>query len=59
LLSRIKSAADHLCGYYPEADLGRRAEHMACVRATVNDAVAEVDNPVLTAVNGGAQTPAG
>ena len=59
LLSRIKSAADRLCGYYADADLGRRAEHMKCVRETVNEAVAEVDNPVLTALNGGVQTPAG
>ncbi|MFZ1992061.1 MAG: UrcA family protein [Alphaproteobacteria bacterium] len=59
LLSRIRNVADRLCGYYPENDLGRRADHMACVRATVNEAVAEVDNPVLTAVNGSAQTPAG
>ena len=59
LLSRIKNAADHLCGYYPGADLGRRADHMACVRATVSEAVAQVDNPVLTALNDAAQTPAG
>jgi len=59
LLSRIRNAADHLCGYYPENDLGRRADHMACVRETVNEAVTEVDNPVLTALNGSEQTPAG
>jgi len=60
LLARIKGAANRLCGYYPEVDLGRRADHMACVRSVVNDAVAEVDNPVLTALNdNGQSTPAG
>jgi len=59
LLSRIKNAAENMCGYYPATDLGRRADHIACVRDTVNDAVAQVDNPVLTALNGGTETPAG
>ena len=59
LLSRIKNAAENLCGYYPERDHGRRADHMACVRETVNDAVAQIDNPVLTALNGSAEAPAG
>ena len=58
LLARIKRMAERVCGDYSNQDLDRKAEHTACVRETVNETVAQLDNPVLTALAKSDGTPA-
>jgi UrcA family protein len=53
-LRRIQSAANHICG--DEANtrvLSRSALYRACLRSTVDNAVAGVHKPMLTAANEG------
>jgi UrcA family protein len=52
LLGRLKMAAREVCGTPPGlTELQRMAAYRACVQATVDSAVATIDNPVVTALN--------
>ena len=49
LVSRIRSAANELCGPELVGDLGRMADRAECVRATQARAIQAVDRPTVTA----------
>lgn len=53
-LRRIRNAANLICGDEPNARvLNRSTLYHTCLRSTVDDAVASVRKPMLTAVNQG------
>ena len=52
LYRRIKSAAESVCGY-EETDFRAQISWRACVRRAVDDAVAKVNSPQLTALHTG------
>jgi UrcA family protein len=52
-LQRIRRAATVVCGGEPDGrDLDRQAAFGACVRAAVNETVAQSHSPALAALNG-------
>lgn len=54
MYQRIKSTARKLCGGEPTiGDLGGHASWRACVDSAVDNAVARLDAPMVTAFNGG------
>ena len=55
LYQRIKAAAEKVCGYQG-TDFIERSIWRGCVRGAVDDAVAKVNNPLLTALHTG-RTP--
>ena len=57
MLWRIKNAAEAVCENPAGADLSGLAQHRDCVRDTVNQTVAALNSPVVTAVNSGTQPP--
>lgn len=57
MLQRIVNAARTICGPEPTAPLDG-VGYARCVKGTTDRAVAEFDNPNLTAVNRGQKTPA-
>ena len=57
-LNRVRQAADPICGGRPDLKaLGAQATYRACLKTTVDRAVASANAPVLQALNG-AQKPA-
>jgi len=49
LFTRIRGAAKSVCdGYYSSRDLVRKQQYAACYRTAMSNAVAKVDEPVLT-----------
>jgi UrcA family protein len=58
-LRRIRQAAGAICGEQPSTmDLKRLALYHACMRSTVSQAVASLNNPLVTAqYSGRASTP--
>ncbi len=57
LLVRITQAAQELCGPKPRFASDDPAEFEACVSCAVNRAVADLGNPLVTALNGGGAVP--
>ena len=58
LLHRIHQVAKTICGE-PGKDLILARSTEKCIHSTVDDAVASVNSPVLTAMNGDAARPGG
>ena len=57
LLQRIRRAAKQVCG--PEPGIGATAwqyEYLPCVNQATENAVAGLNNPIVTALNGGPKT---
>ena len=52
-LERIRAAARSICGSEPSAPLSRTMVYAPCVRNITDRAVASLDSPVVTALNGG------
>jgi UrcA family protein len=53
LLSRVHSAAVSICGDAPDIrEAARFGAYQSCVNAAVDQTVASLDNPVVTAMNG-------
>jgi UrcA family protein len=52
LYTRIKTAARHVCAYEGR-DISGQAFSKACYQGAITDAVAKVNNPLLTAVHTG------
>jgi UrcA family protein len=51
---RIHQAATSICGDEPNPSaLGEVAQHRACMKSVVARGVASLDNPLVTAMNGG------
>jgi UrcA family protein len=48
LFSRIRGAAKAVCSRHESRELARRQRYSACVELAVSNAVARVDEPVLT-----------
>jgi len=57
LVSRIRVAANELCGADLAGDLDRMAERARCVRATQDRAIRAVDRPTVTAAYLGLPQP--
>ncbi|MEJ0063990.1 MAG: UrcA family protein [Caulobacteraceae bacterium] len=56
-LQRIRTAATAICGEAPDARLLERASlHRACIKSSTDRAVASLDSPIVTALNGGQST---
>lgn len=53
LLRRIRQAAESLCGPVADDLLDNRWQYSRCVIGAVDRAVARLDNPTVTALNGG------
>jgi UrcA family protein len=49
MLHRIRQAADKVCAFEEKDDFG------GCVRSKVDDAVARLNSPMVSAINGGGQ----
>ena len=56
MLHRINRAAKSVCGLEPDDLLDGRVQYFACVHATVDKAVARLQSPLVTALNGGDHT---
>jgi UrcA family protein len=54
MLQRIHNAASKICGPAPSDWLQFGAQYKACMKQTIDGAVARLDSPVVTAMNGGA-----
>jgi UrcA family protein len=55
MLTRIKQAATRVCGGHPDSrDLRSRAAFKLCVRAAVNEALRQLNAPLVTALHTGA-----
>jgi UrcA family protein len=53
LLSRVHTAAASICGDAPDIrEAARFGLYQSCVKAAVDQTVARLDNPVVTAMNG-------
>jgi UrcA family protein len=59
LLARIQKAAKHACIDYPRSSMDSKANFDACVSNAVGQAVAALNNPIVTALASGQQAPAG
>lgn len=58
-LNRVRHAADQICGGRPDPRaLREMTTYRACLRTTVDTAVASVNAPVLAALNGSQQPAA-
>ncbi len=58
-LQRIHAAAKAVCGQEPDIGaIERLSMYDSCIRTSTQRAVASLDSPVATAMNGGAQTSA-
>jgi UrcA family protein len=55
-VGRIHFAARQICGEETTADLGARARYSACMNQVTQRAVARLDSPLVTALNGPAKT---
>ena len=51
MLQRIKDAAERICDLRGTADLLTKSAREACVKDTVNDAVASLNSPLVAALN--------
>jgi UrcA family protein len=54
MLQRIHNAASKICGPAPTDWLHFGAQYKACLKETSDRAVARLDSPMVTAMNGGA-----
>ncbi len=59
LLRRIRRTAESLCGPIDDDLFDNRWQYSRCVIGAVDRAVARLDNPTVTALNGGHRPPAG
>ncbi|MEP6966587.1 MAG: UrcA family protein [Pseudomonadota bacterium] len=58
LLRRIRRAAESLCGPIADDLFDNRWQYSRCVIGATDRAVARLDNPTVTALNGGHRRPA-
>ena len=56
LLHRIHEAATDICGE-PDRDLAALIQNQACMKATIDRAVASLNDPMVTALNSGQPVP--
>jgi len=50
LYTRIRAAAERVCGPFDHRDLAAKTVVNACIHKAISDAVAKVDQPALSAV---------
>jgi UrcA family protein len=58
MLQRIRHAAQTICGFRPDAPMDYQTQYTPCVERTTNRAVAQLDNPIVMALNRGRHPPA-